>query len=92
MGGAIGNNLFNLDQNYAWLIGEQFLVWAIVMDRCSAIYPQPGTITKIDKQHPYMVVFKDITHTHECPIAIKVRESKPFVIDDLNKTGTTALE
>jgi hypothetical protein len=92
MSSAIGNNLFNLDQNYPWLIGEQFLDCTIAMDQCPAIYPQSGTIRKINKQHPYVGIFKDITHTHECPVAIKVRESKSGTVDDLNNAGTTPLE
>jgi hypothetical protein len=43
-------------------------------------------------KHPCMGISKDITHTHECPIAIKVRESKPGIVNDLNNAGTTTLE
>jgi pantothenate kinase len=32
MGGAIGNNLLDLDQNYSRLIGEQFFDFTIVVD------------------------------------------------------------
>lgn len=39
-----------------------------------------------------MGVFKNITHTHKCPIAIIVWKSKPGIVDDANNAGTTALE
>ncbi len=62
------------------------------MNRCPAVHAQSGAIGKIDKQHSYMAVFQDITDTHECPVAIEIRKSKPTVIDEMDYTGTTALE